>query len=256
MFSDNIKSLAAGTHQAFPLESSNTTVQIDRDPFELTFREFLNLPSALKRFYREKAYSKAKRYLRKQFDDGHVWVLLCGSGDATAMVASKISEIPNSREVAQIAFEKNRAPYQFSAPMGVDDLASERCEGNHQMPGYPTITLAFQKPESKANIHFDTGAHVTFLNFEYINEVCNLDELSFPIQGWRGISPFEYITEEIAAKATCQTSKNSKMITINALVVKNWKSSPFNVFCHSGCSRFEPGTPKTCVNRSCGLLGR
>ena len=255
VFANKLKELARQTRFVQDHEESERAISADIDPFNISFRSYMNLPAQTKKRYRETAYRKALPYIESAFNSGKVWVLFCGDSRTPAMSASTLQDIPNSRDVAQIAFDKDRAPFQFSAPMGVDDLTPNSCQGTSGAAGYPTITLQFSDSEPR-RVHFDTGAPITFFSFEYLNEVHDLSEYTFDITASRGRQKFDCIKEELNLKMLCQISGKVKMVVVDALIVKDWDNSPFRVSCDPKCKSGREVGKLTCRNRQCGLLGR
>lgn len=256
IFAEKIKELIARPPTEPPKRAEQVILENLEgvDPFEVTFKRYLNMPSPIKAVIRKEAEKIAHKTLLEEFHEGSGWVFLCGSAEHPVMTARLGEPPPHPSKIMAKAMELDRVPFQFSAPDTVDDIFTGGCEGPIDLSGYPTVRLVlYQRP---FDIHFDTGSSFTFLSFEELNELHLLEKVSMPISGRRGHSTYEYVQQPVKATIKCQRNPSiSKVIGVNARVVKNWRKGPYAVICPLTCKNYKEGESVLCRNRT-GLIGR
>lgn len=254
-FADRIKQFISNPPGQAPksFETEMTDKFSDIDPFEISFRRYLNLPSRLKRFLRERARLIARDAINREFKSGAGWVLICGDPKKAEMSADAGTTPPDNDEVRQRAIELDRVPYQFSSPQQIDDMHSGACVGPSGIKDYPTVTIGIDG--KKLDVHFDTGSPYTFVSFEEFNEFGVLRDDLLPIDGARGMNSYEYVSDNIRTVIIDQKKGSSKAITVQVRAVKNWNRCPFIVICPQSCENFSLNHEKICMNRA-ALFGR
>lgn len=225
----------------------------DIDPFDISFRHYLNLPNRLKQLLRARAKLILADKLDREFQSGSNWLLFCGDADAPRLQRSYGESLPDNDKILQTAIELDRVPYQFSSPDGIDDFHSGHCFGPNTLKGYPTLTIKLGSRE--LNIHFDTGSPFTFMSYEDLLELNLVDRNAFTIDGARGHRSYEYVSQRLRAKIIDQKRKGSRVVSLNVKAIKNWDSCPLVVYCPRTCSHSDGSVDNVCHNRH-GLIGR
>lgn len=254
-FAERIKHFILNPPGASPKSFENEMREkfAELDPFEISFRRYLRLPSRLKKHLRTEAEKRARNAINAEFRSGAGWVLICGDPHKADMSADVGTTPPDNEVVRQRAIELDRVPYQFSAPLQVDDMHTGACQGPTDISDYPTLTLEVEG--AQLVVHFDTGSPYTFVSFEEFNYNGALREDLLPIDGRRGVMPYEYVSDRIRARVIDQKKGSSKAVMVQVRAIKNWQRSPFSVFCPQICANFEQGLRNTCSNRK-ALIGR
>ncbi|MBO9403439.1 response regulator [Shimia sp. R9_3] len=228
---------------------------LSKDPFEITFSEYVNLPSKIKRSIRNEARKLAAETLAEEFQSGKSWVLLCADPNKPVKSLEDTETIPTSGEVTSIAMELDRVPFQFSAPDTIDDIATDdsaaqgNCVGPDRLSSYPTVTL--RVAGEQLDVHFDTGSPWTFASFEDLNELGVLSPSLIETDGSRGIRTYEYFSETIWIDLVNQRNGRVKRLGLSVRAVKDWSRSPFAIKCPSSCAN----KGKLCAKRR-ALVGR
>lgn len=228
---------------------------LSKNPFEITFSEYVKLPSKVKKSIREEARKIANKTLMKHFNSGKNWVLLCADPDNPVKSLDDIEDVPGSSEVTAIAMELDRVPFQFSAPDTIDDIisgnssANSSCVGPSRISNYPTVTL--KVGGEHLDVHFDTGSPWTFASFEELNELGVLPTDLIETDGRRGFSTYEFYAETLSVDLINQTNRSVKRLDLSVRAVKDWKRSPFIIKCPYNC----PNHGDTCKKRR-ALVGR
>lgn len=253
LFVEKIKNIALDPPSLSPTAFHNK--QLGKlEPFATSYREFLGLSNRVKRHLSDKAYEEVKDILDREFQSGKVWVMICGDEREIAYSAETESEKPSSEEISNYAAERDRVPYQFSAPDSVDDLWSGSCGGPRSYSNYPTVRLQINGHQE--DLHFDTGAPWSFLSFEFINELIPFEQNLHEIRGKRGTSTYYYIEHELKGKIVDQGKQGvRKAMKLEARIVKDWEKSPYIVKCPSDCKNKQNSNITFCKNRL-GLIGR
>lgn len=228
---------------------------LSKDPFEITFSEYVTLPSKIKRTIREHARLRALKTINQEFQSGKKWILLCADPDNPVKSLDEDERIPTSREVTSIAMDLNRVPYQFSAPDSLDDIltdgiiAAGDCAGPSRISDYPTVTLKVSGEH--LDVHFDTGSPWTFASYEELNELGVLSPSLIETDGMRGYAAYEYFSETIKVDLVNQTNGRAKRYELSVRAVKDWRRSPFSIDCPTTCQHHG----KVCSKRR-ALIGR
>ena len=225
----------------YPPKKSNerlTSSFLSQGPFDVSFSEYINLPSKVKRAIRDQARIEAAALLRDEFSKGKKWVLLCGDPSTPFKSLDDQESIPSSSQVTSIAMELDRVPFQFSAPDTIDDILTSgngetSCSGPERLSKYPTVTL--KVGTEKLDVHFDTGSPWTFASFEDLNELGVLPQNLIETDGFRGIQTYEYYAEAVEVDLVNQRNGSAKRLELELRAVKDWARSPFTVKCPADC---------------------
>lgn len=228
------------------------------DPFKIEYHNFLELPALVRRRITRKAREAVLEVMQEHFDEGHVWVLFCGSPHSPAMTAASEADIPTTSQILDFASKTGFAPYQFSAPTLSDDMWHGACEGNGPAKGYPTVTLELgRRPRrnEKHTVHFDTGTSNSFMDFRILDDLGLIARSELPTTGKRGASLYEYVLTPLKVRVYDQVTNGNKIVSMNVRAVFDWDDCPFRGTCSRSCKNFSPGNLRMCKNRS-GLIGR
>ncbi|MEL6778548.1 MAG: response regulator, partial [Cyanobacteria bacterium J06597_16] len=258
IFVDKLKDFINEPPKYTPKQFEKHVFDKELNPFDLSFKGYLNLPNRIKRYMRKKAREIAHEVIEKEFSRGKIWVLVCGSSQDIILSADSDSDIPSAESIMQAALDLDCAPYQFSAPDHVDDFWSGSCMGSPVNRGYPTVTLKLHKEVDADNFHFDTGCPATFLSFERLSELGLIEKNAMTTDGRRGSHEYEFISQPLQVKMIDQErTGNTSVLKFKVRAVKNWLSSPFIALCPHTCENYDSsGTDlKNCANRK-GLIGR
>jgi len=251
MFVNRIKYYANNPAERTPFAHQKTlekTLQ-NRNPFEINFREYMEMPSRVKKKVRESAESILKDQLQREFDKGYIWVLFCGDSKKPIKAVTEESKIPSHSEIAVMGMDIDRVPFQYSTPDHIDDIATSGCSGPSKVSSYPTVTLELGGEE--LSVHFDTGSPFIYMSFELLTELKLTSLNGMIVDGRRSFSSYEYINEKIKAKLIDQKGTKRIGVDLNVRAVKNWDQCPFIFYCKPSCGR----EGEICKNRQ-GLVGR
>lgn len=226
------------------------------DPFNIPLVEFSRLPLAVKDQLRIKAGQKAAKTIRKAFDEGRIWVMLCGSAEVIRAQASAPDEIPTEDQIMEYAKRQQRPAYHFWRDINAEDMWSPcACGGVESY--YPTVNLEFGP--KKIKVHFDTGSPMTFFSYE---ELLSLAVIR-PTQNFGPAKRAGYEASYwaaplgITAVLRCQNSGQTREIKITGQIVRDWESSPYTKICGKKCKTYPQGNEaqRLCPERK-ALVGR
>lgn len=236
----------------------NKKVIIKDDPFAISYKEFVNLSVLEKEKLTAKAQSMAKATIGKAFDDGLLWVFMCGDHETIRASAKSVDKIQSNDSLLDFAREQDRAPYQFFRPIGLDDIdAWQSCGEDSHLAYYPSANVSLNR--RKFLVHFDTGAPFTFFSYEELIEagVLRANELLFtPCK--RGNSSYQAATLDVEVFLRCQDSDQTKKVRLRGQVVRDWLNSPFKRHClEQRCKQIGEviSDGQNCLLRI-GLIGR
>lgn len=256
VFAEKLKEIIINPPKTSPANSQRNLVDSfeHADASEITFKEYLTLPNKIKKIIRESARDQAKDAMRREFNEGYIWLLFCGDLSEPVMRARDQGEIPSNDTIMTKAMELDRAPFQYTSPDSIDDIFSGACQGPSSFKNYPTVSL--NVGGSEMELHFDTGSPYTFFSFEELNELGLVDASALPIDGSRGFFSYEFLNQNIRCKMRDQISSSSKFIQLNVRAVKGWNQCPFVVHCPPTCRNHNNRQEhQKCQNRT-ALVGR
>jgi CheY-like chemotaxis protein len=259
-FSGELRELARDNTR--PDGSTNIQRLIDQseeDPFSVTYADYQLLDSGEKDKLHLAAEQKLASQLKDDFRAGFLWVLYIGD-DSQPLARAKVEEqVWDSDEILELAFEKNRVPFQFRTPIATDDLGF--CDGGPPAKTYPTLTLAWNGGTSRKlfRAHFDTGCYPVFLSLEKWLDISGDPNLGFStVRQYRNMPIITYDKRLELSVCDQEDSRIERAVDVNAVLVKRWVTTPFAVRCPASCSTAErePCTKGyNCVARQ-GLIGR
>ena len=227
------------------------------NPFDVPLQRFLKMPLAQKDRLVEIARNLAATTIDKAFDEGQIWVLLCGSKNHIRASAKTTAQIPNEERIMEFARTQKRAPFYFSRSVSVEDFWSP-C-GDSGTRHYPTVTLEFKKHVVCA--HFDTGAPISFFSYEELVRMEAIKPTRLFGRGERkgAFHSYRFVDVEIEVLLKCQRGGEKKHVKIRGQAVREWFKSPFARHCTHECKPkkevSEWGGPPLCPDRK-ALIGR
>lgn len=205
-----------------------------RDPFKVTFQEWLSKPILERDMLVDEAYLRAKATIEKAFRDGCIWVFLCGSPDDIRASARSEKDILSDDELLKFARNRDAAPYHFSAAMGVEDLWGGDCSGQYNLKNYPTVT--FSSDVDDMTIHFDTGNPTSFISYEHLRESGFVKD---PVAFGRSVlfnHLYRYTCFSIDLMLVSQEEGGAtKYVKVNGQAVRDWEQHPLAKNCNSNC---------------------
>lgn len=233
------------------------------DPFSVTYEQYRSMSLREKDQLTERAKALAKEVIKDSFSEGFTWVFLCGSATNIKEKAYAAKDRLAHDEMIEFAKKRDRAPFQFFAPSKVEDIKVDEpeewvdCGKEDWLSNYPTLDLEFG--ETRLKVHFDTGAHETFMSAEELIAagVINSNDMMW--------SPTELQGEEIQATNLqlevmyrCPVSDITKMFVLNGQIVRDWNTNPLMRRCPGqSCVQLSPVSIEGgyCKLRV-GLIGR
>jgi len=232
-FINPIRSLAdTGIFYTVNTQEDIIRKEYTEDPFDLHFDKYLQMSMAQKKRLLLKAQDLAKDTINNAFSKGIKWLLLCGSRDKIIFSVDNLGDIPLEEEVMDIARKKQRAPYQFTCPLHVEDIWCSN-ETKDSLVDYPTVSLMINNHE--LHMHFDTGSPTTFFSYEKLLELrAILPTTDFNL-GSRSGNP--YFSKHFVIKTLLkdQRSKQTVALTLNGQAIQEWIQSPFARPCYHKC---------------------
>lgn len=226
---------------------------ISIDPFNVPLAEFMKKSILEKDMLVMKAKELASREIDQAFLQGKIWVLLCGSPNQVRASASTTNEILSEDRIMEFARSQQRPPFQFWKPMNVDDIWSV-CGDTQTTKNYPTVTLDIKN--ELHDLHFDTGAPMTFFSYEELVRVGAIrPTTNFGIAS-RGTWDYWTVPLDITVILRSQTGEVTKTVKLRGQAVRDWDSGPYARFCGVICPQFiDLNTPQLCRGRI-ALIGR
>jgi CheY-like chemotaxis protein len=224
----------------------------DVDPFTIPLSEFIAKSLLEKDRLADMAQKLAAHAIKQAFEKGMIWVLFCGSPTKPRASASHPAEILSEEQIMEFARVQKRAPFQFFRGVHVDDIWCPYGEDT-SLKDYPTVTI-FLGGSSK-DIHFDTGAPMTFFSYEELLRLGVIRPTTVFGSGSRGLELYRATYLNIEAMLRCQRSGQTKMIRLIGQAVRNWIGGPFARNCKGTCVHRETQELMLCPRRI-GLIGR
>ena len=190
------------------------------------------------------------------FKEGATWILLCGDPQIIRASAKLPKEILEEVDVLKIARTFNKAPFQFSAPLQMDDIWSGACNSDGDViKGYPTVRIKFVSGNaSMIDAHFDTGSARTFFRQEFFE---NIGILLGSIPGRSSVNgkTYYFLPFKVRASVVDQASGATKDVLLIGEAVLKWAESYFRRSCGESCSAKGKTVDGVCKYRT-GLVGR
>jgi CheY-like chemotaxis protein len=228
-------------------------VRVDDDPFKMPLADFLRKPILEKDRLVKKARHLARATLDRAFKEGNIWVLLYCDASILRAGAKTPLDIPSEEEIMEQARKQHRAPFQFFKPLSPDDIWSDCSEDNTF--NYPTVTLQF--PGGELDVHFDTGAPMTFFSYEDLVQLQAMKPVTtgFGV-AYRGALDYMAIPLNVEVVLRCQTGGQTRLVRLSGQAVRDWANGPFARNCNFPCKyRLENVEVQLCRGRR-GLIGR
>lgn len=219
----------------------------EMNPFDVSLDDFLKLSLTEKEQLLDQAADIASATIRKAFDEGKIWVLLCGAPNIICAYACEPSKMCSEEEVLEYARKLKCAPYQYFKSLPVEDIATNFMNGY-----YPAVTLEFwkeyhAKPEKeptekweKVDVHFDTGAPMSFFSYEDLLEIGAIPPTTlvggtFDRKGYKG-NGYRAIPLNLEVILECQLSGGTRSVRLFGQIVRSWlRDSPYVRLCDEKC---------------------
>ena len=232
-------------------------------PINMRFANFSQRAEFVQDQLAERAFELSHEACQSAFDDGAIWVLVCGSKRRLAHVAYSEDEILSLEEMEDIGRDRDRAFFGFHRNFVVDEISWSSSLSETAFQDYPTVSFRFSvDSESALTLHFDTGCPRTFISYELLVDSGLISPIKGGSYGARSETKekFKYVEKTIDVLIQDQeVDERRKATSIELTAIKNWNSnSPFKGFCSDpGCDHnivdFEGYTG--CGFRQ-GLVGR
>ncbi|MCW3984880.1 MAG: hypothetical protein NWE91_00465 [Candidatus Bathyarchaeota archaeon] len=116
-----------------------------KDPFSLSFTEFINLELNETEELLKRVYDSCKYLLEKAWKEGTQQVMIC---DGKIILRSKEIDGISSEDIERVAKEKDKACYAFSAPDVVEESVWTSIDNNDS---YPTLQVYLGTEDSDDN---------------------------------------------------------------------------------------------------------
>jgi two-component system response regulator (stage 0 sporulation protein F) len=248
--------LAHGVTQTIDEEERRLSSVEGVDPFDIPLVEFMKKSIVEKDKLAEKAYQLQMAAIKREFQLGKIWVLICGRKGEIRATATTPSEILSEEQMMNFARSQQRPPYQFFEPVDVDDIWT-KCGARIQLQDYPTVTLVFGKEELK--VHFDTGAPWTFFSYEELLRLGEIRPTTIFGTGKRGGRNYKAIPLRVRVRLRSQSDGQTTDVTLIGQTVRDWDRAPFARICDEKCEHYEQDGRRS-LRRSCperrALIGR
>lgn len=245
-------------------DAAANKLQTEGDPFEVPLNTYLRLPMVKKDALMERAGTLARKTILKFFDDGYVWVLLCGSKENVCAKATNRNAILADAKIMQFATDNDRAPFHFFSATMPEDYSGiggwRDCGRKYSLAEYPTVTLHIHG--QKVHVHFDTGSPENYVSYEELRERDLVPpDVTFGLVVTRvGFGAYKCAVLNMKVLLECQGSGQKKAIDLLTTVVRDWDRSPYVRFCSDVCEIGEEEERleqrRMCPNRTFGLMGR
>jgi CheY-like chemotaxis protein len=226
------------------------------NPFDIPLANFNKLSLMVKDNLKRQAGKIAHDVVQKAFEEGNIWVMLCGNPQVIHAKASCLDEIPSDHDIAEFAVNQGRPVFQFWSQVSVDDMWSP-CAVDNRASYYPTVSLQFGL--HKVRVHFDTGAPYSFFSYEELRALEVVPPTTDWNEAWRKGVPEPYWSRRLKLEAElhCQETGQSQLVSITGQFVRDWEASPYARHCAKACPGGDTvnGEPKLCPDRK-GLVGR
>jgi CheY-like chemotaxis protein len=203
------------------------------DPFDIPLGEFMSKSIAEKDILVDLAKEMAANTIEKAFLNGIIWVFLCGSSKKIIAQARTFDEIWSEEQIMEFARKQNRPPYQYLAPIDVEDMSWNKCGKKSNLDNYPTISLAFN--DQTIDVHFDTGSPTCFFSYEDLLELQGINPTTIWGTSHRGTQSYRFTILNIDGYLRDQRNGEQVAIKIFGQAVRDWKEAPFARYCDEEC---------------------
>lgn len=232
---------------------SSSQTEASVNPFDIPLTEFMKKPILEKDSLVMRARELAANEIEAAFNQGKIWVLLCGSPRQIRASASTPDEVLSEDKIMEFARVQQRPAFQFWRPMVVDDIHWPTCGDERTTKHYPTVTLDIRN--NLRNFHFDTGAPMTFFSYEELVRLSLIKPTTNFGMASRGDKSYFTTPLNITVILRSQSGDNSKTVNLTGQAVRDWDKAPYARFCDSLCPLFTPLRDQLCNSRA-GLIGR
>jgi len=236
----------------------STKHKLPNNPFSMRYETFLKLSKEEQGIVREKAREIVSDILDEQATEGKIWVMFMGSQSKPFCSESRLDDIWSRKKVSELAFDRNRVPFQFRVNSISED--SWGCGASVDTSSYPKVLFGLQHESSDSlwKTHFDTGTYESHFSLEEFMERGMFTDYADLTSDLHKGKLFHYRAEDV--DLVIMDGKSDETISIRATLklVDKWSGSPFIAPCTVGCNsgvRFFLGSVRNCANRP-GLIGR
>ncbi|MFN3226812.1 MAG: hypothetical protein ACE360_11255 [Hyphomicrobiales bacterium] len=230
---------------------------------EISYSEYLSLSPEEKAALYDDFESKHRPKLTDAFERGAVWVLGFSGDDELDRVLFNSQEVPESREVTDLAQKKGMAPFVFDRRYGFDDTPLH-CQPNtpRDLSTYPY--LAANVGQRLEEFHYDTGADSCLFGIKFLTE---MGAGTFILDKKVPIQDKDHLVSEVdveiifkdcfASFPPLEEQRQAPTgIVISALAVNDWENCRLYVECNPLLCTAQSGGHAGCTRRRNGLLGR
>jgi len=256
-FIDPIKQLAkSGVTKTIVAQDEEVKKASQLDPFEIPLAEYMQMSIPEKDRLKEEAYETAKKTIEHCFNEGNIWLFLCGSKDIICASASKQEQILSVDETMEIARTENRAPFRFWSDLEIDDIWLG-CGWKSSLQDYTTVTLELE--DVTHSVHFDTGSPMTFFSYEELRELGMIKPTNDFDRSARRGEPYYLVQLKLQVLLKCQRTGEKKSVILNGQAVRGWTDSPFARSCDETCpneGNLRNGDGRRICPQRIGLIGR
>jgi CheY-like chemotaxis protein len=234
----------------------------EKDPFSIEFGEFMRLPIIEKDKMTDLAEESARETIQQAFKEGKVWVLLCGDSNNIRSSAVDNDGIMPEQAILQYAMKLNRAPFHFFREIIAEDMWTH-CGEEVSLKDYPTITLRLEDltlgiSNDDMNIHFDTGAPITFFSYEVLRSMNAIPASNIfgkiPRNGFDTADRGVYLDLSVFIK--CQETGCTRKIKLRGRAIREWIESSYKRLCVEPCALPGVGYAERLCPERRGLIGR
>ena len=204
------------------------------DPFQLRLNEFLGRTQIERQSLTRRVRELASSTLKRQFEEGYVWVLLCGNSTDVRARSKRVDGILKEERVWELAKAYDAPPYQFMAHLDVGEFSwSTECEISKDVYSYPTVTL--ELGGRRMTLHFDTGAQTTLFSYEKLTDLSVIRPqqltINTPING----RDYESSAFTIPGVLHSQDGIQSVPIQLCGIALLDWVTTRFAKPCANKC---------------------
>lgn len=224
----------------------------DENPFDLRLNDFLERTQLERQSLSKKAKEIASATLNRQFEDGYIWVLLCGNSTDVRARSKTVEGILKEDRVWALAKAHDSPPFQFMARLDVGEIGwSTDCAISHGGNPYPTVTLELRG--NRLTLHFDTGAQTTLFSYERLTDLKVIEAQKWTINTPINGDEYESSAFDVSCLLHGQDGVQSVPVQLSGIALLNWVSTKWAKRCPSTCRMVVRGG--VCVFRD-GLVGR
>ena len=229
---------------------------VSTDPFSISYQSFRSLAETERQALLRVAYAESKVMIQSAFNQGALWVLLSGSPATVVARALSPEEMWDDEQVSVYAAAHDRAAYAFTAPMEVDDIWSQQCNRIDGLSGYPTVSLLIGTGGHPYDVHFDTGAPMTYFRYESLLQAAAIRRGEWLALGNANGKEYMAYTFKIDAILRDQRDGHTANVRVTGQAVVDWPNCPFRRRCKKDdCKWHPPQEDGICKFRN-ALVGR